>query len=475
MKKGGKTIVMLDVATKYGAVRGVESAGGYALFKGVPYAKAPVGELRWKPSVAPEKWDGVRDCSAWGKACIQDIGFTDKEDAYGKEFYAGADYPPDMGEDCLYLNIWTPAKSAEDKLPVMMWMHGGGVQHGYSHEVEFDGDALCDRGVILVSVNYRLNIFGYFAHPELSAENEHHASGNYGVHDQVQALRWIHENIAFFGGDPENVTIFGQSGGGRSAQALSCSPLTKGLMKRAIVQSAGGLKTSMGRMPREMLEMRGVEFMEFAGCKNIAELRALDANTLHEYYRQFAMGGDSSVPLGKRRNFNIAADGHALPLTMEDTVIAGKQHDIDYMIGCVTGDCKGPMFESQAGWAQLQCKQGKKPVYFYRFERELPENEPKSPKTLKGAFHSSELWYMFGTLDRCWRPMTQEDQKLSVTMLDMWTNFAKTGDPNGAELPVWEKYDDAAPQYMRFDIGSCGMEDADADGTLQAKIDALLI
>ena len=463
--------MLQEVMTKYGAVRGVTSEGGYALFKGIPYAKPPVGELRWKPSVAPEKWDGVRVCDRWGTACLQDVAFTDHEDAYGKEFYAGADYPPVMGEDCLYLNIWTPAKCAEEKLPVMMWMHGGGVQHGYSHEIEFDGDALCKRGVILVSVNYRLNLFGYFAHPELSAENEYNASGNYGVHDQIQALRWIKENIEAFGGDAENITIFGQSGGGRSTQALSCSPLTKGLMKRAIVQSAGGIRTSMGRQPRAMLEALGMEFMEYAGCENLAQLRAMEAGELHAIFRRYVK---EPSPTGLRRNFNISADGYALPLTMEDSLIAGVQHDIDYMIGCVTGDCKGPMFGSQAGWAQLQEQQGKKPVYFYRFERELPEDEPKSPKTLKGAFHSAELWYMFGTLKRCWRPMTAEDETLSLTMLDMWTNFAKTGDPNGTNLPKWEKYSTAKPAYMRFDIGTCGMEDADPDGTLQEKIEELL-
>ena len=476
MRIEGRKTMLKKVMTRYGEVEGIISDGGFALFKGIPYAAPPIGELRWKPSVAPRPWDGVLKCDTWGAACIQDTPHADPSASYGKEYYSGDDYPPKMSEDCLYLNIWTPAETGTEKLPVMMWMHGGGVQSGYSHEIEFDGDAICSRGVILVTINYRLNIFGYFAHPELSVENEFGASGNYGVHDQLQALRWIHENIEAFGGDPDNVTVFGQSGGGRSTQALSCSPFAKGLFRRAIVQSAGGIHTALGRLPREVMENRGVEFMKFAGCKNISELRAIPAEKLFALFLEYGSGPDPMSLIHK--GFNISTGGFALPLSLEDALIEGKQLDLDYLLGCTTGDSRmGPMLESLMGWAQLQQEHGLKPAYLYRFEHSLPVDDPNDDRVLKGAFHSSELWYVFGTLDRCWRPMTDGDRELSRIMLDCWTNFAKTGDPNGSTVPEWRTYDNAAPELMRFDTadnGGCGMISIDSDGELRASVKKLM-
>ena len=464
----------MQVQTKYGMLQSVQSQGGYALFKGVPYAAPPVGELRWRPSIDPQPWQGVRVCDTWGAACPQELSHGDPNSAYGKEFYSGPDYPPLMDEDCLYLNIWTPAKTGEEKLPVMMWMHGGGVQSGYSHEIEFDGDAFCRRGVILVTINYRLNILGYFAHPELSAESPHGASGNYGLHDQLQALRWIHDCIAAFGGDPDNVTIFGQSGGGRSTQALACSPLAKGLVKHAIVQSAGGVTTAFGRMPREQMEQRGLEFMRFAGCENLAALRAIPAAELVQKLHDF---GASAQSMEQRmaRGFNISTDGYALPLSMEDTLLEGRQLDLDYMLGSVTLDDRmSSMMASHRGWATLQARTGLKAPYLYRFTRQLPEDDPADERPLKGAFHSSELWYTFGTLGRCWRPMTQADYALSEVMTDAWANFAKTGDPNGGKVPTWTPYTPDNKLLMRFDIEGMGMTDFDPDGSVQAAEDALL-
>lgn len=470
--------MLTQVMTHYGAVEGVVSEGGYTLFRGIPYAAPPVGELRWKPSCDPTPWQGVRKCDHWGNACLQSIGFQDSSSSYGKEFYAGSDYPPKMDEDCLYLNIWTPANSAEEGLPVMVWLHGGGVQTGYSHEIEFDGDALCARGVILVTVNYRLNIFGYFAHPELTAESPYGASGNYGLLDQIQALRWIHQNIAAFGGNPDCVTLFGQSGGGRSTQAVSCSPLAKGLLQRAIVQSAGGVRTAAGRQPREEVEKRGVAFMEFAGCQTLAQLRELSGEQLLHLFESYTAEAAGDVHERMRRGFNLSTDGYALPLSMEDTLLTGTQNDLDYLFGCTSGDDRmGNMLASLGGWAQLQLEKGLKPAYLYRFTRDLPEDDPSDMRVLKGAFHSSELWYMFGTLGRCWRPMTDGDRKLSQIMLDFWTNFAKTGNPNGAELPAWETYCPETPRMMRLDVtdcGGCGMTSADPKGTLQSEIDEML-
>lgn len=253
--------MLTHVATHYGAVAGTTSAAGYALFKGIPYAAPPVGDLRWAEPLPPAPWTGIRVCDTWGNACAQDTPHS-PETFYGKEFYCATDYRPTLSEDGLYLNIWTPADRADERLPVMLWIHGGGLQVGYGHEIEIDGDAICHRGVILVSINYRVGLFGYFAHPELTAESPHHASGNYGVMDQAAALRWVSENIAAFGGDPDNVTVFGQSGGARSTHALCVSPLAAGRIRHAIVQSGGGVATGLGRLPREVLEERGLRFME---------------------------------------------------------------------------------------------------------------------------------------------------------------------------------------------------------------------
>ena len=461
------------VETKYGVCEGILSEGGFSLFKGIPYAAPPVGALRWKPPVAPVPWTGIRKCDQWGAASVQRVAFVNRHTSYGKEFYSGGDYPPKMNEDCLYLNIWTPAKSADEKLPVMMWLHGGGVQTGYGHEIEFDGDEYCRRGVILVTVNYRLNVFGYFSHPELGAENEYGASGNYGLMDQIQALKYIRDNIAAFGGDPDNVTVFGQSGGGRSTQAICCSPLSKGLVHHAIVQSAGGIATAAGIRTRQMQEENGLAFMKFANCHNLAELRALPAEELFHRFDKYLLSA-KSFPEQNRMGFNICTDGYALPYSMEESLVLGKQHNIDYMLGTVSDDERmGHMMASLCGWAEMQHIHQLKPAYLYCFTRELPQKWYNFG-ALKGAFHSSELWYMFGTMKRCWRPMTDRDHQLSSTMLDYWSNFAKTGDPNGGRLPVWERYSKTQKRHMHLDIDHVGMVDYHAQKNLSQQINELL-
>ena len=465
--------MLKTVETKYGICEGVTSDAGYALFKGIPYAAPPVGALRWKPPVNPASWDGVRKCDQWGPASMQRVAFVSRHTGYGKEFYPNGDYPPEMSEDCLYLNIWTPAQSADANLPVMMWLHGGGVQTGYGHEIEFDGDEYCRRGVILVTVNYRLNIFGYFSHPELGIENEYGASGNYGLMDQIQALKYIRDNIAAFGGDPDNVTVFGQSGGGRSTQAICCSPLSKGLVHHAIVQSAGGIATAAGIRTRQMQEENGLAFMKHADCSSIADLRALHADELLQRFNKYLMSA-KSFPEQNRMGFNICTDGYALPYSMEESLILGKQHDIDYMLGTVSGDEKmGHMMASLCGWAEMQQKYGMKPAYLYCFTRELPQKWYNFG-ALKGAFHSAELWYMFGTLKRCWRPMTDRDYQLSRTMLDYWANFAKTGDPNADDHPSWEPYTENKKHHMHLDIDHVGMTDFYSKNEIGQQIEELL-
>lgn len=428
------------VQTKCGLVEGV-AGKGFTLFQGIPYAAPPVGPLRFQRPQPPLPWKGVRRCDTWGPACPQKCSHTPGGSPWAVEFYY-RDYPPKMDEDCLYLNIWTPAETGDEKLPVMMWIHGGGAQEGYGYELEFDGEKLCEKGVILVTINYRLNIFGFFSHPDLSRENSEHASGNYGIMDQRMALLWIKENIAAFGGDPENVTVFGQSGGGRSTQALSCSPHTAGLFQHAAIHSAGGTRTGFGRISQKEQEQRGVNFMEACKISSIEELRDMPWQKLAETFYTY------EKTAGRDAGFNIGTDGYMLTEAMEDAVLNGHQHDIDYIIGCtieetgISGPADEPnrfcMFDVQKDWAQHAYQQGKKPMYVFNFDRRLPGKKEGAFENV--AFHSCDLWYVFGTLDRCWRPLTEGDRELSDRMIAYWTNFAKTGNPNGESLEPWKPF-----------------------------------
>ena len=264
------------IATKQGKVEGFLS-GGAVVFRGIPYAAPPVGELRFRRPQEHEPWDGVLGCKEFGCSCPQaDLSGLD---LYGKEFY---DVPmPAHSEDCLYLNVWTPESAGPgDKLPVMFWIHGGAFMHGTGSEKEFDGEDMARRGVILVTINYRVNAFGFFAHPELEKENEEQVSGNYGILDQIAALKWVRENIAAFGGDPENITIFGQSAGCMSVQTIISSNLSKGMFKRAILQSGGGLHALHETPSREQAQESGKKLMEHLGVSTIAELRKVPAGRL---------------------------------------------------------------------------------------------------------------------------------------------------------------------------------------------------
>lgn len=464
--------MLLKVKTNYGYVEGCIVNDSCTLFKGIPYAAPPIGERRFREPIPPTPWEGVRECDTWGNACPQSFHHT-PDSPYGIEFYTDCEYPPQMNEDCLYLNIWTPASASDDKLPVMMWIHGGGVQDGYGHEMEFDGEALTRRGVILITINYRLNIFGFFCHPELTAESPHHACGNYGIMDQIQALHWIKENINAFGGDPENIMVFGQSGGGRSTQALSCSPLTKGLIQHAAIHSAGGVLTGFGRLYRKQLEERGVHFCQMNHISSLSELRTLPWQELRQMFMNY------HNEAGMHGGFNICADGYVLPLTLEDSVLTGVQHDIDYIIGCTIdeilhnfGDSKVNMAASQRAWGRCQYMQGKKPAYMFCFDRPLPGIRENA--FINTAFHSAELWYVFGTLKRCWRPFSKEDYQLSELMMDYWTNFAKTGNPNSEKLPNWEPFTEPAKEMLDFSIDGTKMKAFDLDGMMVEMEDFLM-
>lgn len=420
------------IQTRQGAVEGLRSADGRTvIFKGIPYAAPPVGDLRFRRPQLREPWEGVLSCKQFGPTCPQaDLsggGF------YAKEFY---DEPlPPLDEDCLYLNIWTPETAGPDsKLPVLFWVHGGAFMHGFGGEKEFDGEGFARRDVILVTINYRVNAFGFFAHPDLERENEEGVSGNYGILDQLFALQWVRENIPAFGGDPERVTLFGQSAGCMSVQTIISSPLAAGMAQGAILQSGGGLGGVFQAPDRQQAWAQGQRLMDHLGVSTIQDLRRVPAGQLRD--GAYACGGPglSWVP---------HVDGWLVPAPADAQAEQGAVHDIAYMIGSVGDDIGGKdlLPKAGAGWCENQLRLGRRPAYLYYFDRKLPGDEA-------GAFHSAELWYIFETQNRCWRPWEPRDREISRQMADYWANFAKRQDPNGQGLPRWEPYTQASPQPM---------------------------
>ncbi len=448
-------MAILQVQTNYGRVQGVRGNNpGFSVFKGIPYAAPPVGALRYAPPQPPEAWQGVRVCDRWNKACMQDPG---SHGLYQKEFYPE---PKQMDEDCLYLSIWTPAETGEERLPVFFWIHGGGYSGGYSYEMEFDGEAMCKRGCILVSIDYRCNSFGFFAHPELTKRNG--CSGNQGMLDQVAALKWVHENIAAFGGDPDNITVHGQSAGAMSTKTLLTSPLCRGLMKHAIVQSGGGINDWSKFLTMQEQEQLGVRILELAGL-TLDELMALPAQEAFTRLQEAArlVSGSPMALI-----FVPCVDGQALLESTGESIYAGRVNTDSIMCGSVAGDfrlnsavedadpdaaqkARVGAFASQQAWGAHNAANGRAPIYSYFFDRALPGDD-------NGSFHSCELWYMFGTMSRCWRPWTGYDYALSDAMVDYWCNFARTGDPNGGELPRWPAFTQAEPMTMCFSDGVFG-------------------
>ncbi len=416
---------MRTVKTAYGYVAGERSAiQKITVFKGIPYAKAPVGDKRWRAPEAHEGWEGVRQCKSFAPASFQ--GEQRKGSFYEIEFFQGG---YEVSEDSLYLNIWADLEKKDQ--PVMVWYHGGAYMQGFAHEMEFDGDAIAKRGAILVTVNYRLGVLGYMAHPALTARDGH--SGNYGLMDQIFALKWVKENIAAFGGDPENITIFGQSAGGGSVQSIMTSPLAKGLFKRAIIQSAGSpLKSLGGMLKLDAAEKTGIEVEKAAGC-GLEDMYKMDAEELLRIGREvMAQGG------GLR--FRPCVDGYALTEDPGKVFADGNAMDESLMIGSVTGDSglfgggdEKPddiAIGGTVALAKARIKQGKDGCYVYHFNRDIPGDDHP------GAFHSSELWYVFGTLQRSDRPFCGYDYDLSARMTDWWVNFARTGNPGGG----WTAY-----------------------------------
>ena len=357
------------VKVEGGLLQGVPSEDpSVIVFKGIPYAAPPVGELRLQPPQDVIPWEGVRECSAFSAIAPQPGNAPGT--FYGEEFYWMPQ--PEQSEDCLYLNVWAPAKAVGKKgaaLPVAMWIHGGAFVNGYGFEVSMDGDKWAQKDVILVTINYRLG------------EN---AAGNLNILDQIKALEWINKNIAQFGGDPSNVTIFGQSAGGMSVRTLLISPLAKGLFAKAIIQSGGGM-----------------------GLDQIGSIL-------------------TSAP---------QVDGDVVPEPFDKAVMDGTIADIPIMTGYTSDDLPFFKEESVGAFCALRDSLGTAPVYEYEFTRDLPGEDKDVPDNLPGAFHSAELWYVFGTLGRSWRPFTDEDYALSEEIVSAWTDFCKTGSPGWPEYP----------------------------------------
>ena len=474
-------MALTRVRVKQGEIQGYP-AGNQAIsvFKGIPYAKPPVGERRWRAPEAAEEWKGVFNAYEFGRIEVQAV--RQQNDFYRREFYP-FDYP--MSENCLYLNVWTPAKNAKEKLPVALWIHGGGMRQGYSNKLETDGEAFAKRWIVYVSLNYRLNIFGFFGHPDLTAEDPFHSSGNYGILDQILALRWIHENIAAFGGDPNCVTIFGQSGGGRSVQALIVSDLTKGMIHRAIMQSAGGLgNETLDNYSLADCEKDGIAFFQHFEIKDVAEARKIPALELHDMFIEY-----SKLHFG--RPSRPCIDGYLWKKDFTSLCLDGDYQDLDYMIGTTKdedgpapfdlsmvleegrrlypdqlkkflkivtyddpGECEKIMARNRPdsllaaalSWSEMTARSGKKPSYQYLFTHVLPGEEDTlffplpQDERLGKCFHSSEHMYIQQTFLRSWRPFTGEDFDLSNKMCAYWTNFVKYGNPNEPGLPVWEPY-----------------------------------
>lgn len=434
------------VEIRQGKLRGVE--GTYAdIYRGIPYAKPPVGELRFHAPEPPEPWEGIYAADTFSCICPQ-LG-QESGSFYEKEFYSDPAFMPPQNEDCLYLNIWTPKseepRREEDLCPVAVWFHGGGFINGFGSEIEFDGEAYAKRGIVLVTVNYRLGLLGYFAHPDLTARDGH--SGNYGLLDQIAAIDWVRENIAAFGGNPDQITIFGQSAGGMSVRALISSPLMKGKVRGAILQSCGGYHSPLTAAgDAGVLESAAVQFLKEKNM-TLEDLCQVPGDQIMPM--ELAFMGSAYQTTGQMLTLTPVVDGYALTQDCDVTLEKRETLPISYMIGCTKNDIEIPadgvenpmknaLYTSDLEWCRMQRAAGN-PCYAYYFTRQLPGDK-------EGAFHSAELWYMFGTLDRCWRPLTEADQRLSEEMLDCWASFIKTGNPG------WEICGGDPAEVKVFDI-----------------------
>jgi para-nitrobenzyl esterase len=477
-------------------------------FKGIPFGEPPVGDLRWRAPQPVKNWKGVRNADNFGPRCVQHT-----EPASDYWFRSNG-----MSEDCLYLNVWTSAKSKTEKLPVLVYIFGGGFQNGDGSEPRYDGESMARQGMVSVSVNYRTNIFGFFSHPELTKESEHHASGNYGLLDQVAALQWVQRNIAAFGGDPKRVTVAGESAGSISVSALTVSPLSRGLMAGAIGES-GALISTLPPHALAETEKDGALFGELVGAASLQELRAMSTEKVEEALAKMAPKGGGGPSKGARTalRFNPNLDGYFLPKAPLEMFEAGEEAKVPLLAGSnseeqsahqilgeseptvsnfaaavhrfygdqadevlkvyapkndeevlqVATDLASARFiaHSTWTWTELQMKTGGHPVYRYFYARARPKYLGMAGQTLRpedkpmkphGAAHSAEIQYAMGNLDLDPRyTWDADDHKVSATLQSYFVNFIKTGNPNGPSLPEWPAYAaDTGYSRMRIDVQS---------------------
>ena len=474
-----------------GQVQGVQAdVKDVFVFRGIPYAAPPINENRWKAPQPVQPWDGVYLAYHFGNPSYQHIQF---KGGYYTEWGYGDEAP--FSEDCLYANVWTKKPGDTNaKLPVALWIHGGGYREGFSSEPEFDAQEWAGKDVVIVSINYRLGVFGFMAHPLLSEESPNGVSGNYGILDMIQGLKWIKNNIAQFGGDPENVMIFGQSAGGGAVRTLCESPLARGLFNKAIIMSAGGLTVpgaaGMGSrrggmsgfpgfggagqaepklapykapaMPDGLNALQRAEFnskvvLDWGGYNTLEKMRRAETETIHAIGTIY-----SSVP-GNRESLGGSpiVDGYVSLESFDAAALDGTLADVPYMIGYTMNDMGNMAAGIEAFCIDRQEKGNK--AWAYEFARLLPDDgsHPEVTVRLKGAFHSSDLWYVFKSLQHGWRPWTKGDWDLSEKMLTAWTNFAKYGDPNGPDGGEWTPCTKENNNFMIFKLDK---DDNEASG-----------
>ena len=477
--------MLRKVKTENGWVKGIEAADPrVTAFKGIPFAAPPVGVNRWRAPQPASDWEGVRECYRFAPIPMQDTPGVG-EGLYDREWHVDPEI--EMSEDCLYLNIWTPAHTADEKLPVVVWYFGGGLQWGYTAEMEFDGERVARRGIVVVSVGYRLGAFGFMAHPDITKEAPD-APTNFGSLDQPAGLKWVRRNIAAFGGDPDNITISGQSAVGGSVMSQMTCPDNFGLFKRAIVQSAM-IRSPYGMggigHPNDLenAEKNGEKFFECLGVKTLAEARELDPVYIKHKYAEFAQSNP---------RFFTVQDGK---FCIEDPMklyAEGKHADVDVMAGNTAdeflsfihadgdyeeivrktlGDkadafLKLPEAKATDGRGNYAFVSGIESTCKAVFERDIENGGPRNHYYYcfdvpmpgddnPGSFHSSELWFFFETLAKCHRPFTGKYYDLARQMCNYWCNFIKCGDPNGldidgTEMPKWEKYTRESDAGVRF-------------------------
>jgi len=463
---------------------------GLTVYRGIPFAAPPVGDLRWRAPQPVVKWDGVKDTVKFAPACVQ-----------GMMMGPGGSGPAPC-EDCLYLNIWSPAKSQLDRVPVFVWIYGGRFAGGATSYPIFSGEKLAKKGVVLVSIAYRVGQMGFFVHPELSAETENHVSGNYGLLDMIASLKWIQNNISAFGGDPNHVTIFGESAGGIAVSMLCASPLAKGLFHGAISESGGSFgpprpATMPGENMKKLIdaERSGIATLKASGVESIEEARKLSPDKLSSGGRgqggQAARGGGGPAGLS---NWPII-DGWVIPDDQYKLYEAKRYNDVPVLIGynsdeglsfspartpedyiasvksrfgpfadkliaayppgteTVAKTARDLMRDAAFGWqtwiwARLQSKTGKSRVFYYYFDQH-PDYPADSPQAGQGSPHGQEVSYVFQHLNPNQQP-AKSDEVISEAMATYWTNFAKSGDPNGPGLPEWPAFSDVDPVVMHF-------------------------